>query len=157
MSRPLIIPPLRPYIGTRQIDDFGAGGFGAPRIRDGKARTHKGLDFLGEPDHEAVAPFDSRAWPPHGFAYADPKAGLRSIHLLGVGPWDGLRAVLLYVEPSIITDAHVVQGVRIGRLQDVSGYHSRPGKHMDNHLHFELYELVNKVWALRNPADFLKV
>lgn len=152
---PLLTPPVVPWQGTRQIDDFGAGGFGAPR--DGGRRTHKGLDCLGKPGDEIVALFDARVWPPSGQAYTDGRCNLRSIHLLGTGPWLGMRAVLLYVAPDLHDDAKVAAGAHLGRLQDVAAYHETTGKHMDNHTHLEVYELVNGVWKVRDPAPLLQI
>lgn len=158
MPFPWLLPPVSPYQGTRGIDDFGAGGFGAPRTRDGAARPHKGLDFRGSPGDPVVFPLDARVWPPSGQAYTDGTCNLRSIHLLGEGAFLGLRAVVLYVSPGVGDDLHGKRGDPLGTLQDVAAYHEghEPGKHMQNHCHTEIYELVNGVWMLRDPTKFIK-
>lgn len=158
MEYPLLLPPLSPYKGTRQIDGFGGGGFGAPR--NGGRRKHKGLDFLGESGASAQFVMDARIHPPSGQAYADGTCDLRSIHLLGEGEYEGLRVTLLYVRPDIADGAHGKAGDPLGVLQDVAGYHMKKvgeSRIMSNHCHFELYELVGGVWELRDPSQFLHI
>lgn len=156
---PKVAPPISPYQGTRTIDDFGAGGFGAPRSRDGKGRVHKGLDFKGSPGDTANFPIDGRLWPAAGRAYAAGDTDLGSVHVYGEAEFTGLRCVLLYVKQTLANDTHGKQGSSLGILQDVAAYHEKhnPGKTMQNHCHFELYELENGVWVLRDPTPFLKV
>lgn len=102
---------------------------------------------------------DARVWPPSGRAYSDGSCNLRSIHLLGEGDYDGWRVNLLYVAPIVRDDFHGKRGDPLGTLQDVAGWHQshNPGKMMQNHTHMELYERVNGVWVVRDPARFLKV
>lgn len=168
MAYPWLSPPVVPYRGTRGIDDFGAGGFGAPREKASAGTTqtpgrftkyeHKGLDYLGDPGAQCQFVMDARVWPPSGRAYADGSCNLRSIHLLGEGAYDGLRAVVLYVMPGVADDTHGKRGDPLGTLQDVAAYHEghEPGKRMSNHCHTEIYELVNGVWVLRDPGQFIR-
>ena len=156
--RPLLLPPVVGLSETRQIDDFGSGGFGAPR--DGGVRSHNGLDFRGSPGSEIQFPFDATISPDTGLAYEDSITPFRSIHLLGVGAFDGLKAKLLYVEPLVADGMTGKAGALLGTLQNIAGYYQcphAPRKRMQNHTHFELYELVAGIWVLRNPAQFLKV
>jgi hypothetical protein len=152
--RPLLLPPVVGRSDTRSIDDFGFGGFGSPR--DGGQRVHKGLDFRGDPGAIIQFPLDARitfAW-----AYPDPLAKLRSIHLLGIDAYDGLKIKLLYATPSLEDGMSGKAGDPLGVLQDVAAYHQshQVKAVMQNHTHFELYELVSGVWVLRDPVRFLK-
>lgn len=156
MAHPSLLPPVLPYQGTRQIDGFGAGGFGAPR---GK-RKHRGLDFIGQPGDRVQVPLDARVTPPHGQAYADGTCDLRSIHLRGERAFVGLRVVLLYAAPEVANDSIVLAGAPLGVMQDVAGYHMKKAgesRIMTNHCHFELYEQVGGVWELRDPTDYLLI
>lgn len=70
-----------------------------------------------------------------------------------------MRGTLLYVKQTLPNDTQGGQGDPLGFLQDVAGYHEakEAGKKMTNHCHFELYELVNGVWELRDPVQFLNI
>jgi len=155
--RSLLVPPTAIWRGTRQIDDFGAGGFGAPRVRNGRNYPHKGLDLLAEPDDSIVAPFEGDIYATPGWAYSGGEGGLRTIHLRDA-TW---RCTLMYVKPlATLDEKRVVAGEPIGVAQDVAGYHmtkSGDGRKMSNHVHFELYELVDKIWRLRDPSKYLSV
>lgn len=153
----MLLPPVVGRADTRQIDDFGFGGFGSPR--NGGSRTHKGLDFCGDPGAAVQFPLDAKITPASGWAYPDPSAKLRSVHLLGVAAYAGLKVKLLYVAPGLEDGMTGHAGDLLGTLQDVAAYHGsrRSGLKMINHTHFELYELVNGVWDLRNPIRYLKV
>jgi peptidoglycan LD-endopeptidase LytH len=148
----IIIPPVRPFRGTRGVDSWGSGVFGASR--DGGGRQHLGLDFTSVTGDVVVAPFPgviTRV----GIAY--PNATLGSIHLQGDGDFSGWRAKLLYVRPEDgLMGRAVLAGDVIGSAQDVATYWhlqepSRVGM-MVNHCHLEI-----AVTEARNvdPAHFL--
>lgn len=148
----LLLPPVLPYRGTRGLDAFGAGGFGAPRRKAGKAYQHKGLDFIAEPGDTIIAPFGAIVEPP-GLAYADSNLG--SVHLIGLGDWDGWLLKLLYVAQREGLK-HVAPGDPIGLAQAVAAYHEAKTPnvgHMTNHVHLELRGLG----VLTDPTPYIKV
>jgi len=158
MSMALILPPVQPHRGFRSIDAWGGGGFGAPRIKDGKNYPHKGLDCISVPGDTIIFPITARVWPPHGQAYTDGSCDLRSIHLRGEHQHDGLRINLLYVKPSVLSDSHGKVGDPLGAAQDVAAYHqSHDPKRgpMTNHTHMELYILKDGVWQLVDPGPYM--
>lgn len=135
---PIIAPPVRPYRGTRGMDPWGSGVFGASRDEGG--RTHAGVDCITVPGDIIVAPFPaivSRL----GLAYVG--SDLASIHLTGTGDWDGWAAKILYCEPDPgLGGRMVAMGDRLGEAQDVAGYWRKrepghPGD-MKNHVHLEI-------------------
>ena len=152
-----MVPPSIPWRGTRQIDDFGGGGFGAPRSRNGVAYTHKGLDCITIPRDPIVAPFAGGIYATPGWAYPGHTGGLRTLHLRAF-PW---RCTLMYVLPlPDLDEKSVSMGQPLGEAQDVAGYHmDKNGGRMTmtNHLHMELYELVAGLWTLRDPTVYLVV
>lgn len=136
--KPLIAPPVRPYRGLRGMDSWGSGNFGASR--DGGGRSHAGLDCITVPGDIIVAPFPavvSRL----GLAYVG--SNLASVHLKGVGTFEGWEAKLLYCEPDPgLGGRTVAMGDRLGEAQDVAGYWKarEPGHvgDMKNHVHLEV-------------------
>jgi murein DD-endopeptidase MepM/ murein hydrolase activator NlpD len=140
-----MIPPVRPYRGTRGLDAWGAGGFGAPR----GDHDHKGLDFIAHPGDEVVAPFDG-VIERLGIAYPDSDLGV-----LVLAGQEG-RTKLLYLRPMRKVGEVIERGIFIGVVQDVASYHEAKNKdlgHMTNHLHMELY--VNG--DLVDPALHLEI
>ena len=133
-----LTPPVVPYRGTRGMDSWGSGNFGASR--DGGSRTHDGLDLVTVPGDAIVSPI--RGTVVHvGVAYAGSNLG--SLHIEGDAEWSGWRVKLLYVMPDPgIGGRYVMAGDRLGDAQDVAGYHQahnpdRPGA-MRNHVHMEI-------------------
>jgi murein DD-endopeptidase MepM/ murein hydrolase activator NlpD len=155
---PLIVqPPVSPYRGLRTIDDYGAGGFGAPRRAGIQQYKHKGLDFLAEPGDVVVAPITGNIV--HiGIAY--PGSDLGSIHIVGSDEFADLKVKLLYglrLE-SLAVGSVVTAGEQIATAQDVKHYHERQGgsSRMMNHIHMELYRnsiLVNPQHWTNIPRD----
>lgn len=134
--------PVRPFRGTRGVDAYGSGTFGASR--DGGSRPHLGRDYIALVGNEVVSPVDGTV-KRHAKAYPD--ADLAGLEIDG----DGVRAKLLYVLPSVEPGETVKAGQVIGVAQDVAGYHEkrspRPG-HMVNHVHLEIM-----VWV--DPEDLM--
>lgn len=150
-----LLPPTVPYRGTRGVDAFGAGGFNAPRSRDGISYGHKGLDFLADPGDIIITPLPCFILTP-GRAYSGSNLG--SIHLEGIGEWRGYKAKLLYVaqDTTIAYGQGSLAGGFLGRAQDVAAYHEAnagDGRKMKNHVHFELY----KGGELIDPTPLFKV
>lgn len=146
-----IVPPVFPWRGTRTVDSWGAGGFGAPR--DQGARQHWGLDFLGQPGDTIVASISGRV---HslGFMYAD-STEMRNIHIDGTGEFEHYHALEGYVIAHVKEGDIVHVGDQIGVLQDVAGYWlarrpTHPGT-MQNHCHLGLKINGTNV----NPSHYL--
>lgn len=130
--------PVLPFRGYRGLDAFGSGGYGAPR--DGGARTHPGLDFIGLEGDTGIAIMDAIV-SQVGIAY--PGSTLGSIHLRGEGDFGGLEAQILYGAPlaGVVPGLHVPQGAQISTVQNVAAYweakHPERGK-MTPHVHLRL-------------------
>jgi hypothetical protein len=130
--------PINPFRGTRGVDSWGSGNFGASR--DGGARQHAGLDFVAVPGDPVYSPIDGVV--SHiGIAYQD--SDMRSIHVSGVGQHHGMQVKLLYVQPDPgIGGRAVISGDRLGDAQDVAAYWAaRKPDHageMRNHVHVEI-------------------
>lgn len=158
-----ILPPTLTYRGTRGIDAWGAGGFGAPRelpTAGAPEYKHKGLDCISVPTDLTPMPFDGFIESPNGIAYPDGDLG--SIHLRGEGAWSDMRIKLLYVKATLAFSVglHFKRGAIIGAAQDVAGYWQP--KHperapMTNHVHLEVYTRKGSLWVLDNPADYLEI
>lgn len=147
-----MVAPVRPERGTRGVDAYGAGGFGAPR----GGRKHHGLDFVSVPGDHVVAPCGGVIT--HiGRAYADSTLG--SVHIKAN---DGQHYIkLLYVACGRKIGDVVGQGDPIGSAEDVAGYWElkapRGGK-MTNHVHCELSSggLINAGGMPLDPALHLQ-
>ena len=133
-----ILPPVVPFRGTRGVDSWGSGNFGASR--DGGARAHAGLDFVSVPGDAVHSPIDGIVT--HiGIAYADSE--MRSIHVTGTGEHADVMAKILYCWPDPGLGGRTVKaGDRLGDAQDVAGYWKaqqpdHPGE-MRNHVHLEI-------------------
>lgn len=169
MRTATLVSPVLPYRGFRGIDDFGGGGFGAPRraacptcLKNGRESncrecegrgfivyTHPGLDVVGVEGDKTVAPH--QAIVTHiGIAKADAKLG--SIHMLG----DLFRSRLLYgsICEDLKVDASIEAGAPIGLVQNVAKYYEtrRLGKRMINHVHLDLWIKENGRWVQTDPA-----
>ena len=156
-----MVPPVRPYRGTRSVDAWGAGGFGAPRRDGDRMYKHDGLDIKAEPGDESVAPIGGYIVH-EGQAYQG--SNLRSIHIRGRDgtPDEGLKVVLLYVQRlgHLTVGTEVEEGEVIGVVQDVAGYHAaknpqKVGK-MTNHVHLKVFKggvLIDPNHVLNLPAD----
>jgi murein DD-endopeptidase MepM/ murein hydrolase activator NlpD len=148
-----ICPPVFPYAGLRGVDAWGAGGFLSPR--DAGARQHYGLDFIGKPGDQIVAPI-SGVIDHFGFMYAD-SPEMRNIWIFGTGEYEHYRCMVGYVEHrhSFQPGAQVEAGVVIGELQDVAAYWQKklPDRKgtMRNHCHLGLK--IDGVWV--NPGQYL--
>lgn len=127
-----LISPVRPYRGTRGVDAYGSGTFGASR--DAGARAHVGRDYIALPGDGVVSPIDGIV-KRHAKAYPD--ADLAGLEIEGARA----RVKLLYVLPCVEPGEKVKAGQVIGTAQDVAGYwHAkapRPGS-MQNHVHLEV-------------------
>lgn len=141
--------PVVPYRGTRSIDDFGAGGFGAPRRKGDDQYGHKGLDFRAEPGDAIVAPLAGRITR-RGVAYVGSTLG--SVHIEA----GDVRCKLLYVDCLHEVGSEVSMGDPLGAAQDVAAYHARPGRTMQNHIHMEVYrcgQLIDPSTVVDLPID----
>ena len=166
-----LVSPVVPFQGFREIDDFGGGGYGAPRRKrcpkcdhdprceecEGKGYIvypHKGLDVTGKEENRVVAVHSGRI--AHvGYAYG-PNDDLGTIHIHG----ETWRSRLLYVRlgSNLTKGMEVKQGELIGTLQDVAGYHqakARPGKRMTNHTHLDFWIKKGEVWVRTDPTPYL--
>lgn len=133
-----IAVPVWPFRGTRGMDSWGSGNFGASR--DGGAREHLGLDFLAIVGDEVRAPITGTVVQ-IGRAYAD--AELQSIHIEGDGDYTGWRAKMLYVKADVgLHGRYVSAGDLVGHAQDVTAYwKAKKPTHagdMKNHVHLEV-------------------
>jgi len=150
--KPYLAWPVVPYQGFRLMDAWGGGSFGAPRA--GKENGHPGVDCVGEPGNRIVIPIVG-AVSHIGIAY--PGELLGSIHIKGVGLYDGWRVKLFYVEAVMPRHAVLGQGMPVGVLQDRSALaRKRNPKRgpMINHVHLGLWidgELVDPTEYLRRP------
>jgi hypothetical protein len=152
MEKIVFSHPVDPFRGFRGIDDFGAGGYGAPRMHHGKREEHLGLDCLAYVGDDEVSPICGDIV--HiGIAYPDSNLG--SIHIQN----ERFKARLLYGKPlpTLIEGARVTGGDVIGVVQDVAGYHEakQPGKHMLNHVHMDLWVRKEGLWVRTDPTPFL--
>lgn len=163
-----IVCPVVPCRGFRGVDDFGAGGYGAPRRKScpncGGKRCdvceqrgfvrypHAGLDLRTQPLDRIVAPHAGRIV--HvGIAY--PNADLGSLHLHG----ESFRSRLLYVRiaSNLSRGMEVEQGGLFGSAQDVASFHEArsSGKRMVNHVHLDLWIRKEEAWVRVDPAAYL--
>lgn len=164
-----LVSPVMPFQGFREIDDFGGGGYGAPRRKDcpecekdprceeceGKGYIvypHTGLDVAGKVMDQIVLPHDARI--AHvGIAYAGSDLG--SIHLHG----ENFRTRLLYVRiaSDLTKGMKAEQGDLLGTLQDVAAYHQAksPGKRMTNHTHLDFWIKKGEAWVRTDPTPYL--
>lgn len=95
------------------------------------------------PGDDAVSPLNGTV---KRLPLAYPDADLRGVEIHG----DGLRVVILYVEPTVTVGQKVAMGERIGTVQDVAAHHqTRKGGHMTNHVHVE-------VWVADDPKRYIK-
>ena len=127
-----LISPVRPYRGTRGVDAYGSGTFGASR--DGGGRSHLGRDYIALPGDQVVSPIDGIV-KRHAKAYPD--ADLAGLEIEGAA----VRAKLLYVLPCVEPGERVKAGQVIGTAQDVASYHEKKSPragHMTNHVHLEV-------------------
>lgn len=176
-----ILAPVVPYRGTRKVDAFGGGEYGAPRrkrCRDCKPRedklpdpdcescngtgfihyTHKGLDFIAVPGDTVIAPISGKIVR-IGQAYARTDK-YKSIHIMGglngrVG--DQLRVKLLYVTPGhdLTVGATIWQSKELGTAQDIARFHSTAEKRMTNHVHTEVMRVGGGQSSIVDPAVYL--
>ena len=152
MSR--IVAPTKPYLGTRQIDKYGGGGFGARRTKtiagEEVVYTHKGLDFVAPPGHPIIMPAGGIIQ--HiGTAYLT--GDMFSIHIkLDSVEGDNLLLKLLYVQPVIPVEERVERGQPLGYAQDIAAYHNAK-EDMTPHVHLEAY----RDGELINPATLLEL
>lgn len=154
--------PNIPYRGTRSVDAWGAGGFGAPRFHKGKEAKHKGVDLVTIPDDAIIAVAPGRI---HiGLMYAHSMT-LKYVNII-TDPYTFHVGYVLPFE-NIKEDMHVEQGDPIGHAQNISGYWwdriqnideewtrrlKRSGARMTNHVHFGVRH-VDGTWL--NPGAFL--
>jgi len=155
----IMVPPVVPYRGTRSLDAFGGGGYGAPRSKacpactpptraacqkcEGKGKlkyAHLGLDFISKPGDLCVFPIDGVVVR-DGVAYDKPGCTLGSIHIEGTEGFRGYRVKLLY---AALLDALNIgslghSGAPLAHAQDVAAYHRAAGK-MTNHIHLEVWQ-----------------
>jgi len=152
MSNPVIVPPVRPYRGTRANDAWGSGLFLASR--DGGSRKHLGRDFVSVPGDEIPAVFKGRT-SRAGFAYPDGK--LHSLWLEGQDEWEGWRAQYLYVALSAdaIVGIDFQQGETVAFAEDVAAYYAAkdPTRKMTNHVHLMLIGPVDP--GIYLPTDLV--
>ncbi len=151
-----ILPPSSPYRGTRGIDAYGGGGFGAPRRKRCSRKTptcpackgtgwihytHKGLDFVADPGADAINIFpDGGRFVRAGWAYV-PDRGPRNVRIEGLGSAAGYLAKYNYVTPleGVEPGQEFAPGEIIGTVDNVALWHDAVGK-MINHLHLELFK-----------------
>lgn len=155
----MLLAPIVPGDkGTRQIDGWGAGGFGAPR--DGGTRSHEGLDWIAAPGDPIHSPICGRI---SHYGVALPQTThdqLGTIWIEGEGPYEGVFVKLLYVRGLGQVGDRVHSGDRVGSACDVAGYYHRkyPKKRaqrgdMTNHVHEYLrIESVGPDWV--DPAHY---
>lgn len=158
--------PVVPYCGTRGIDAWGAGGFGAPRSRGGDAYAHKGLDCIAQPGDAIIYPVGARiirvgrAYPDEAPGISDP-SDLGSLHLRAEGALRPLRIKLLYVGTHLAVGERGAAGDPLGGAQDRAAYarHRAPKKEpMINHVHVECWwEERGEEPRLLNPSHYLVV
>lgn len=150
-----IVPPVFPYAGTRDMDAWGSGTFGAKR--DEGTRMHMGRDFISTPGDQVVAVFPGIVT---ATGYAYPNVGeLHSLWLEGEGAWKHWRAQYLYVRAQVAVGVPIVgqrfdQGEVLGHAEDVAAYyHKKDPTHgpMTNHVHLMLLGPYDPFTLL--PAD----
>lgn len=130
-------PPSLPWRGTRGMDKFGSGTFGASR--DGGKRRHLGRDYIALPGDTGVSPLDGKVT--HvGKAYANSDLG--SIRIAGAG----IEVRVLYIKPEVEVGQPVRVGEVIGTVQDLSAKY--PG--ITPHVHVE-------VWTPIDPEVVIKM
>jgi len=151
-ARPYLAWPVVPCQGFRIMDAWGGGSFGAPR--QGKPDGHPGVDCIGEPGDRIVMPIVGQVF--HiGIAY--PGEDLGSIHIKGVGIYDGWRVKLFYARAEMPRFAVLGQGITLGVLQDRAALATRRNSKrgpMTNHVHLGLWidgKLVDPTDYLRRP------
>lgn len=166
-----LLHPVVPFRGYRTIDAWGAGGFGAPRVKrrasgNGKLYTHKGLDCLANLGDHVIWPCEAevvrfgRAYPDEAPGRADP-SDLGSIHLRGRGELRPLRIKLLYLAPApfVVVGRRGVPGNILGIAQDRAAYAraQNPARGpMMNHVHIELYWVEpGEKPLLLNPSHYI--
>lgn len=148
----IMTPPVVPYRGTRGLDAFGGGGYGAPRSKACKDKSptcpackgtgrihysHKGLDFVSKPGDGCVFPF-SGIITQYGWAYII-NGPMRSIHIRGVDEYADFSVKILYVAllDTLKLGYRGEMKAPLGLAQNISEYHNAVGK-MVNHVHYEL-------------------
>lgn len=119
------IRTLAPY---RNVDDFGAGFFGAPR----GSRTHKGIDFHVVPGAIVLAPIDGIITK-LGWAYAG-----ASYRYVEIEDENNYKHRIFYVQPWVDVGEIVAQFDRIGEAQNVSERYDTESKKMKPHVHYEI-------------------
>ena len=121
--------PLIPLI-PRRCDSYGCGNFGAPR--DGRARKHKGQDYISTVGQPVFTPIDGRVVST-GAAYADGR--YPELTLVKIQSLSGVASfAFMYVLPVVQVGDTVTAGERIGTAQSLQARY--PG--IPNHVHIEL-------------------
>ncbi len=160
---PTLILPLKTYRGLRRFDEWGAGGFGAPRSRGPKRYGHHGQDFVTRVGDEVLAA-QSGMLTRLGWAYQDDgrtpdvdESELRSIHILR----EPFLVKILYAEPVVdlkVGDG-VTQGDVIAHAQDRAKYAAALDltRRMTNHIHVEVHRRTvdGLAWEVVDPLSFI--
>jgi len=112
---------------VRTHDAFGYGEFGASR--DGGAREHEGVDYVGAAGQQVASPISGEVTR-MGLAYAD--GDLKYVEV--TNPATGYEARVFYVDPSVAIGDKVAVGAPLGTLKTLQGRY--PG--ITDHVHLEI-------------------
>ena len=122
---------------VREHDDFGYGHFGASR--DGGAREHEGVDYVGVAGQDVIAPIAGEVTR-MGYAY-NTEPGLKYVEITNAAL--GYKARVFYVNPSVAIGETVELGEKLGSLKTLQ--HKYAG--ITDHVHLELYDDGERVDA----------
>ena len=127
--------------GVRSLDKWGDGEFGASR----GTRTHKGVDYVAEPDQDIVAPTSGKV-SKIGYPYSKNL----SYRYIQISTEDGYVVRVFYVSPaeSINVGSTVDAGQKIGIYQSLQPLYDG----ITDHVHLEIYHNNE----LQNPNNYIK-
>ena len=112
---------------VRAHDDFGFGHFGASR--DGGAREHEGVDYVGFAGQDVVAPIAGEVTR-MGYAYSD--GAHKYVEITNAAT--GYTARVFYVDAAVAIGENVALGQKIGSLKSLQARY--PG--ITDHVHLEM-------------------
>ena len=123
---------------VRAHDDFGFGHFGASR--DGGARHHEGVDYVGFAGQDVVAPIAGQVTR-MGYAYSD--GGHKYVEI--TNSQTGYQARVFYVDATVAIGDELQLGQKIGSLKTLQVRY--PG--ITDHVHLEVMKSGARVDAGR--------
>lgn len=121
----------------RNCDPSGCGHYNAPR----GSRLHNGIDIKAAAGSLVYAPISGKVRALNVYSGSSEMRGIEISN-------NNVKVKIFYVDSVLITGDIIKQGDRLGRAQDIAGYHNASG--MTPHIHLEVY--VNNV--IQDPTNY---